>query len=668
MPPPLEVRNFNTNQNVLQQLQQDINTNMTNGVPWAYLVTAATGVGKTTNIPLLLAKFGRVIVIQYRRYPTFTIFGYMRRTFRGGVFGPWIALKMGKGVTMGNIRDSVLTFMTDGFLQKYASTGNLEAGMLGGTILVLDEVHSPSLPMELLFQQLSEIISRQDRALQVLCMSATMNIPRFHQIFPNSNVYTVAGGPRYTINTVFCNLSGTRPALITNILEGIIRGNYPLPPGIHAKTRGVLIIVAGKDTGRECLLRFQRKFPMQRDKVWFIHSEVPMGDIEDVAGLEEEKYIFSTEVSESGISFDAVSYVIECMVRKKMVMDDYLGEDSLIQVPVTAEVVDQSKGRAGRTATGVFLPVATQFTLANLEPYALSATVLGSHLDWVFGIIQLHPSLYPLPWAMNGIYVTLEHPEPKYVHHAVKMLKLVGAVTDAPTPACPIGVHLTDLGGVANNLRLSRRSSIFWAQSDPADSPAMRALMGEFAIVLHFHEANLKVMGENPTEEERARKRGGQNRPPVSAIQSLGIPGFKVECWGDVMADWVELFHSCGRTRRVDSFYRVNPRFRQEQRLEVDAFWLDLINQDIPLSARPTNSAAEISYRFLKAYPDKLVKVTQIEYNHAAVTSVRARKVCNNASVNFEWDTAFDFEPFITATLQQEPSGIIKGHVINREA
>lgn len=62
--PPKMVRNFRIPGKEIQNLEADDKRNVEEEKSAVYPVTAKTGAGKTTKIPLLLAKYGRVIVIQ----------------------------------------------------------------------------------------------------------------------------------------------------------------------------------------------------------------------------------------------------------------------------------------------------------------------------------------------------------------------------------------------------------------------------------------------------------------------------------------------------------------------------------------------------------------------------------------------------------------------------
>lgn len=194
--------------------------------------------------------------------------------------------------------------------------GEFQGGMRGSTILVLDEVHAASLSMELLFQQLPTILHTTDKPLQLLLMSATLDVPRFKHIFPTGTVYDISGDTPFRINTHFCDAKGDRPKLAMDVIDGIYKGRWKLP-GNFKGNEGFLIFVSGKDEGRKCLQQFKKRFPQFRNEVWFIHAELPLSEIEPLAAKPGRKFIISTDITANGITIEGTPYV----THKVPVMD-----------------------------------------------------------------------------------------------------------------------------------------------------------------------------------------------------------------------------------------------------------------------------------------------------------------------------------------------------------
>lgn len=122
----------------------------------------------------------------------------MSTIFEGSKIEPWVAMKIGGGLRgrpeiQGDLSKAVVVYMTPGMIQPQAASWNFEHALNGATTLIFDDAHFRNLEMELLLQQLPDIIRGLTRPLQVILMSATLDIDVLERFFENCKTYALGG-------------------------------------------------------------------------------------------------------------------------------------------------------------------------------------------------------------------------------------------------------------------------------------------------------------------------------------------------------------------------------------------------------------------------------------------------------------------------------------------
>jgi pre-mRNA-splicing factor ATP-dependent RNA helicase DHX38/PRP16 len=87
----------------------------------------------------------------------------------------------------------------------------------------------------------------------------------------------------------------------------------------------------------------------------------------------ERKCVISTNIAETSLTVDGISYVVDCGFNKLKVFNPKIGMDALQITPVSRANADQRAGRAGRTGPGFCYRLFTEYQychelLANQIP------------------------------------------------------------------------------------------------------------------------------------------------------------------------------------------------------------------------------------------------------------------------------------------------------------
>lgn len=176
--------------------------------------------------------------------------------FYNGIFEPFTALRMGNG-TRDGATDPHITYMTDGLCQVFAAAGvDCFVSFFGRTtVLVFDEVHSPSVRMELLMQQLPELIIElrddYDITLHAVFMTATMDAAKFKRHFPSMKEFVISGTTPFPLEYRYPSkpdYGRDRPHTIICIMKEIIAKRNSLPGGKQGRMAPI-IFVTGKEEG-----------------------------------------------------------------------------------------------------------------------------------------------------------------------------------------------------------------------------------------------------------------------------------------------------------------------------------------------------------------------------------------------------------------------------------
>jgi ATP-dependent helicase HrpB len=298
------------------------------------VLTSPTGSGKSTWAPLWAADLWpdeRVLVVEPRRVACRSLARFVARRSR---------VDLGREVGYAVRHDdrvgpaTRVAFITPGVALRMLH----DAGVSGGTTVLLDEFHQRGLETDLL---LALLLERDHRRLGVL--SATLDGERVAR--------HVGGELLAADGRLF-------PVEIRHLDPDPVPGSHQLAERVAqalATLRDgegdVLVFLPGKGEINDCLARLEGD-PLF--DVLPLHAELPSRQ-QDRAfePCDRRRVILSTNVAETSVTLPWVRSVIDSGLVRRTIYRE--GRGALTLTPVAADAAEQRAGRAGRLAPGVCL-------------------------------------------------------------------------------------------------------------------------------------------------------------------------------------------------------------------------------------------------------------------------------------------------------------------------
>lgn len=265
-------------------------------------------------------------------------------------------------------------FMTDGILLREFQ---LDRDLRKYSVIVVDEAHEGSLNIHLVLGLLKDLLRRR-RDLRVVVASATIDEGVFSSYFSNAPIVAVEGR-MFPVDTVYSNediFPLRMPAAVVAKIDKI----HKFEP------RGdVLVFMPGKAEIDEVIRGVEELgfddltvFPMYRD----LSEEEKERVLDDCPG--KRKVIVSTNIAESGVTFDSMRYEVDSGLEKLKNFHPEMGMDSLDTVESAQDHLGQRLGRIGRTCEGTCYRMYTEdnfcrrpkYTKPEIQRTSLSSVVL----------------------------------------------------------------------------------------------------------------------------------------------------------------------------------------------------------------------------------------------------------------------------------------------------
>jgi ATP-dependent helicase HrpB len=345
---------------------------------YATVLVAPPGAGKTTRVPLALARAPwahdrKIIVLEPRRLAARAAAERMAKTL-GEDVGATVGLRVRFGSRVS--RATRIEVVTEGVFTRLI----LDDPALDGVAAVLfDEFHERSLDADLglALARDAQIGLRED--LRLLVMSATLDGARVAALLGDAPVIA-SEGRAFAVETRYL---GRDPR------ESIERQVVDAAAAVLRGERGsVLAFLPG---GGE--IRRAERFLAERVTDPAVDIVPLYGaldrDVQDRAiapsPAGRRKVVLATSIAETSITIEGVRIVIDGGLSRVPRYEPDVGLTRLETVRVSRASADQRRGRAGRTEPGLCLRLWDEPQTASLEPYArpeiLAADLSGFALD-----------------------------------------------------------------------------------------------------------------------------------------------------------------------------------------------------------------------------------------------------------------------------------------------
>lgn len=434
-----------------KQLIELVNANPDNKV---LLVAAETGSGKSTQIPAYMLPYtDRIVVTQPRRVAAVTL--ATRVAYENGCK---TGQRVGYRVRFDDCTsmETQLVYATDGMLLREAMTDPL---LHSYSVVFLDECHERSLQTDILIGVVHGARKarkeKQMEPLQLVLMSATLEIKKFQEFFGNDNISIVEiPGRQYPVQTLYTQspVNDYMEAALSTIVQ--IHANEP--PG------DILVFLTGQDE-IENISHLLRQV-LQEDngqQQWTGDQVQSLQDIKQTpssqsmvngvsicplyAALPPEaqlfafeekppgcvrKIVLATNIAETSVTIPDIKYVVDTGKHKcRQVLST--GMETLRVQDISQAQAAQRAGRAGRVQAGFCFRLYTEEAFTSLPESSLPE-ILRVSLSQV--VLQLKGMGIQDPQQFD--FVT--PPEDGGLRRALRLLYALQALDDA--------MHLTDYG------------------------------------------------------------------------------------------------------------------------------------------------------------------------------------------------------------------------------
>lgn len=312
------------------------------------VVIGETGSGKTTQLTQFLledgyGKRGMIGCTQPRRVAAMSVAKRVSEEMEvklGGEVGYAIRFEDCTSA------ETKIKYMTDGILlQETLAEPDLDKY----SCIIMDEAHERALNTDVLLGLFKQILPRR-RDLKLIVTSATMNAERFSQFYGGAPQYTIPGRT-FPVDVVHQN------APVEDYVDAAVK--QVLSIHLSSGPGDILVFMTGQeDIETTCEVLAERLSLLDKPsplEILPIYSQMPtdlQAKIFRPAPEGTRKVVVATNIAETSLTVDGISYVVDSGFSKLKVYNPKIGMDALQITPISRANAGQRSGRAGRTGRG----------------------------------------------------------------------------------------------------------------------------------------------------------------------------------------------------------------------------------------------------------------------------------------------------------------------------
>ncbi len=342
----------------------------------ATVLVAPPGAGKTTRVPLVLAREPwaegrRILVLEPRRLAARAAAERMAKTL-GEQVGDTVGLRVRFGSKVS--RRTRVEVITEGVFTRLI----LGDPALGSVAAVLfDEFHERSLDADLGLALARDAQQGLREDLRLLVMSATIDGARVGKLLGDAPV-VAAPGRAFAVETRY--LGRDAQPIEPQVADAIVRAT-------RADAGSLLAFLPGAAEIRRCAGLLEGRLDSSID-VAALYGALASDEQDRAiapAPPGRRKIVLATSIAETSLTIEGVRIVIDSGLSRVPRYEPDVGVTRLETVRVSRAAADQRRGRAGRTEPGLCYRLWDEPQTAALEPFSrpeiLSADLSSFALD-----------------------------------------------------------------------------------------------------------------------------------------------------------------------------------------------------------------------------------------------------------------------------------------------
>jgi ATP-dependent helicase HrpB len=312
----------------------------------AAVLVAAPGAGKTTRVPLALAREPwvadkKIVVLEPRRLAARAAASHMAATL-GEAVGDTVGYRVRFDAKVS--RKTRVELVTEGVFTRMVLD---DPALDGVAALVFDEFHERSLDGDLGLALARDVQRGLRDDLKILVMSATIDGARVAKLLDDAPVIE-SEGRAYPVETRYLGRDAAAP-IERQVADAVLRALRAEPGSVLAFLPG-----AGEIRRAETLLKERIADPSVDVVALFGALDA---DVQDRAIAPsppgKRKVVLATSIAETSLTIEGVRVVVDCGLSRVPRYEPDVGLTRLETVRVSRASADQRRGRAGRTEPGV---------------------------------------------------------------------------------------------------------------------------------------------------------------------------------------------------------------------------------------------------------------------------------------------------------------------------
>ena len=344
----------------------------------AAVLVAPPGAGKTTRVPLVLArepwaKNGKILVLEPRRLAARAAADRMAATL-GEAVGETVGYRVRFGSKVS--RATRIEVVTEGiFTNMILDDPSLE----GVAAVLFDEFHERSLDADLGLALARDAQQGLRDDLKLLVMSATLDGARVARLLDDAPAVT-SEGRAFAVDTRYVARDPGKP-IETQVADTVIRA-------LRTDAGSILVFLPGAAEIRRCETQLRERISDAAIDIVPLFGALE-ADVQDRAIARppagRRKVVLATSIAETSLTIEGVRIVIDSGLARVPRYESDVGLTRLETVRVSRAAADQRRGRAGRTAPGICYRLWEEAQTGALEAFArpeiLAADLSGLVLD-----------------------------------------------------------------------------------------------------------------------------------------------------------------------------------------------------------------------------------------------------------------------------------------------